>query len=998
MTACRHYVELVLIVLGSIATAAQLAVAEPAANASAAITGRQIYVDPNIGDDRSNGLASQPHGGDAPVKTIARGIKLAQPGDTVHLAPVTFRESAVFYNRHGEPDKPITLDGHGAVLEGSDPLQPDDWKQVSPGTYRNDRLLRSDLLTRDTAVIGRWFFIFGGQMNHMGRTSKGPSQPLKKPEDLLPGEWTIVQNEHAFYLRIDAAKSLADYHIAAPVRSSGVVVTGDCSHLVIRNVTSTHVHNDGFNIHGKCRDVRYENIAAIECGDDGFSAHDDCQQTIDGFASIGNSTGICNTGHSVSDNRRVWIENCLGFDFFALDEGFKDSSPHRASRHSLTDSVIISSAASCLGVDGSKGLAEPCSLKINNVLVRRIRQPGQFRIASHSIVTADRLTLLGANINVTGATIELHNSIVAGDPAPDILLTAGVDWRADRNWYDVRRLVLDKMAYTPDKLAQYRQASGQDGQTRWEPLVIEDGRPRGVEPGIGADATKLPSRPNSKPVATEMPGEMKTVEADVVVVGATPGGFGAAIAAARLGRKVVLVEYEDHIGGIVSNGLTNADLAKKQAVAGLYYEFTRRVVKHYEDLDRGVPGTPNLKACRDGYYYEAHVAERIFHDMLAGEGDRIQLRLQLELRQAIVKDQQLVTVVLADRAHPGQLVRLNAKTFVDATYEGDLAAMAGAPFRTGREGRSEFAEPHAGQIYMRFGDTEPGPGSTGEPDNATEAYCFRFHVTNVAANRVPIEKPRKFNRDDYRFELADIRSGKATQFRHFVQLIPMPRGKFEMNSDHPHPDTGVPSESLDLAEDNWAWPEADTTRRRDIFDRYLNHNVGLLWLLQNDAEVPAAFRDDARKYGWCRDEWPANGHLPRQVYVRQGRRIVGEYILTEHDAELDKQLQRTTRAADLDRHRGVVIRLARLPQVRPGSSRRAGRVHDGPARTVSDSVRSARAAPYRRPTGADRLFVQPRGLQRNSYGAGLHGLGRGSGHRRAPGHSRFARGAPCASG
>ena len=219
--------------------------------------------------------------------------------------------------------------------------------------------------------------------------------------------------------------------------------------------------------------------------------------------------------------------------------------------------------------------------------------------------------------------------------------------------------------------------------------------------------------------------------------------------------------------------------------------------------------------------------------------------------------------------------------------------MAGAPFRTGREGRSEYGEPHAGRIYMRFGDTQPGPGSTGEPDDATEAYCFRFHVTKVAANRVPIEKPKEFNRDDYHFELADIRSGKATQFRHFVQLIPMPQGKFEMNSDHPHPDTGVPSESLDLAEDNWAWPEASTVRRREIYDRYLNHNVGLLWLLQNDAEVPAALREDARQYGWCRDEWPANGHLPRQVYVRQGRRIEGEYVLTERDAELDKQLQRT---------------------------------------------------------------------------------------------------------
>jgi hypothetical protein len=500
MHACFRSAPITLMIVGTIVALNSRLAADPPTDASSEtssrqITARQIYVHPSVGDDRANSLAPQPRGTDAPVKSIARGIKLAQPGDTVHLAPVRFLESAVFYNRHGEPGKPITLDGHGAVLEGSDPLAPEDWQQVSPGTYRNDRLMRPDLLTRDTAVIGRWFFLFDGRMNHMGRTSKGSSQPLKKPDELQTGEWTIVQSEHAFYVRIDPAGSLADTKIAAPVRSSGVVVTGDCSHLVIRNVTATHVHNDGFNIHGKCRDVRYENIASIECGDDGFSAHDDCQQVLDGFVSIGNSTGICNTGHSVSDNRRVWIEDCLGYDFLVLDEGFKDASPGGANRHSLTDSVIISSAASCLGVDGSKSSANPCSLQLDNVLVRRTRQPGQFRIAKHSIVTANRLTLLGANINATDATVELHNSIVAGEPAPEILLTAGVDWRADHNWYDVRRLVLEKATYTDEKLAEYREASGQDRQSRWEHLDIDDGQPRGVEQGIGADVSKLPSRP-----------------------------------------------------------------------------------------------------------------------------------------------------------------------------------------------------------------------------------------------------------------------------------------------------------------------------------------------------------------------------------------------------------------------------------------------------------------------------------------------------------------------
>lgn len=381
--------------------------------------------------------------------------------------------------------------------------------------------------------------------------------------------------------------------------------------------------------------------------------------------------------------------------------------------------------------------------------------------------------------------------------------------------------------------------------------------------------------------------------ADVLVYGATPGGIAAAIAAARQGHSVLLAAAEDHLGGIVTNGLTNADIGKRQAVGGLFYEFTRRVVRHYQEFDRDRPGQPNLQACRDGYHYEAHVAERIFHAMLAGEAPRIQLRLRHALQQAVVADQRLVAVVLADQTQAGRRVRLQAQVFVDATYEGDLAALAGASYRTGREARSEFGEPHAGRVYVRFGTTELLPGSTGEADHATQAYCFRFHVTNVAAHRVPIEKPAHYCRDDYRCVLADIRAGKATTVRHIIQLIPMPNGKFELNSDHPHPDTGVPSESLDLAEENWEWPTATPARRQEIYQRYRTHNIGLLWLLQHDPEVPAALREEARQWGWCRDEWPEHGHVPRQVYVRQARRIEGTYVLTQRDADVDPPRQRT---------------------------------------------------------------------------------------------------------
>jgi hypothetical protein len=194
---------------------------------------------------------------------------------------------------------------------------------------------------------------------------------------------------------------------------------------------------------------------------------------------------------------------------------------------------------------------------------------------------------------------------------------------------------------------------------------------------------------------------------------------------------------------------------------------------------------------------------------------------------------------------------------------------------------------------MKFSGKELLPGSTGEADNATQSYCFRFHVTNDPAKRIPIEKPDGYNRDDYGLLLEDIRAGRLTRFSEAIQVYPMPNGRFELNSNHVHPETGVPRESLDLAEVCWDWPTATPARRRTIYQRYLSHNVGMIWLLQNDPDVPEALRKEASQYGWHRDEWPSNHHLPRQVYVRQGRRIVGDYILTEHDADLDPELNRT---------------------------------------------------------------------------------------------------------
>lgn len=351
-------------------------------------------------------------GVDPDLPTIHHAIKLAAPGDTIHLeAGKVYRDYAGFYGKKGEPGKPITLDGHGATLEGSDPLDPAQWREVSPGLFAADELLPN----LSDAVIGRWFFLFDGKMQLMGRTSKGRSEPLKKPEDLLPGEWTFVKDPSrekppskqiygTFFLKLAPGLALADAKIAVPVRSAGVQFSGDNAHLVIRNLTATHPYNDGFNIHGDCRNVVFENIRAIECGDDGISAHESAQYRVAGFVSIGNSTGICDTGTAQTSYRNVFIADCVGFDLYFLDEG----------RYTLTDALILSRSQNPFVVTGRA--TGDCRLTLENVHLRRLVEPRLGNIAARAVVEGKRCTFEGLDLKVTGSAA-WKNSLINGRPS-----------------------------------------------------------------------------------------------------------------------------------------------------------------------------------------------------------------------------------------------------------------------------------------------------------------------------------------------------------------------------------------------------------------------------------------------------------------------------------------------------------------------------------------------------------------------------------------------------
>jgi hypothetical protein len=427
---------------------AVVAVAAP----TEAPAGRSLHVDPTRGDDTQDGVAQ-------PVRTIARAVKLAQPGDTIHLTPGTYSESADLSTKHGLPGQPITLDGHGAVLDGSEPVRSADWESLGHGLFKKVNLIPR----MDPAILGRWFFLWNGKMNRMSRSSKGPSAPLKSPGDLQPQEWTYVQSEDAFYLRLPDGQDLDAARIRYPLRANAVALGGHGANLVVRNITGTHVYNDGYNIHGAQRACVFENIAAIECGDDGFSAHEDAECAIDGFVSIGNSTGLCDTVSSVTHYRDVFIKDCVGFDIYFIGD----------SAHTMENVLVESRAARALDV--SQHTDRPQSglstVTLRNVLIRRVvgEKAGEVRVNKGAKLVMERCTFRGLNVTIPpGGDVTLHRCVLGGEPKPNVLIFPDAEWRGGGNVYDLGTLRVDKTSFTVASWAEFQERVKSETGSRWE--------------------------------------------------------------------------------------------------------------------------------------------------------------------------------------------------------------------------------------------------------------------------------------------------------------------------------------------------------------------------------------------------------------------------------------------------------------------------------------------------------------------------------------------------
>lgn len=357
--------------------------------------------------------------------------------------------------------------------------------------------------------------------------------------------------------------------------------------------------------------------------------------------------------------------------------------------------------------------------------------------------------------------------------------------------------------------------------------------------------------------------------ADVVIYGATPGGIAAAIAAAKGGHTVLLAEPTIRIGGMTTNGLSHPDFKAFEALTGAYADLVRRTLAHYRA--KYGPDSQQVKDSFRGTHAEPSVALQIFREMLA-EHPRIAVKTEWTLVNAHTRGPAGDRTVRAARFRDaaGAEHTYDGKIFIDASYEGDLIAAAQIAYRTGIESRDEYDE------------------SAAPADSARDlqGYNFRFTMTNVPGNRLPVAAPKGYRRELFTPLLDLIAAGKIKQAfggytdrDNIVKLVipVLPNGKRDTN------DVSSGHVRLSLPGDQLMWPEGDAAVRRQIFDEHLLWNAGLIYFVQNDLAVPAAIREPARAWGWCKDEFTETGGIPPQLYVREARRLLGLRVFTQHD-------------------------------------------------------------------------------------------------------------------
>ncbi|WP_339729141.1 FAD-dependent oxidoreductase [uncultured Gimesia sp.] len=378
----------------------------------------------------------------------------------------------------------------------------------------------------------------------------------------------------------------------------------------------------------------------------------------------------------------------------------------------------------------------------------------------------------------------------------------------------------------------------------------------------------------------QQPDNREVTRADIVVYGATPGGFCAAIAAAREGASVILLEPTDHVGGLNTGGLSFSDSNQtvRSTMMGLFDEWHRRIEKDYADRGVKLPYQVRVKD-QSKWTYEPHVAMRVTREMLQEAKVKVLTKCYL---QSVKKEGTRITELVTSDG------TFSAKVFIDATYEGDLMAAAGVSWVIGREGKAEYGESLAGKRYPKktmgidgFDDdgkplpfittTDAGPEEDG--DSNVMVYSFRLCLTEDPENRVPFPQPANY--DPARFEV--VRRYVKAGGRVGWDLYPLPGGKLDGNNS-------IGGQfSLGLVGACNGWSEADAAGRAAIWEAHKQYTLEFYHFLTTDPAVPETIRNKYARLGLCQDEFPEYGHFSPALYVREGRRMRGMYVLSQKD-------------------------------------------------------------------------------------------------------------------